>query len=414
MMSCCKDEILASIIRQLIAGSPCESEIPDIIPVFWDLVCVESAGNCHLQALLTKREAILFLMGCEAYNVDTAESHYTLAASTVSDSISDFRSQAQSTGSSNRFQKGHGETRYDEKSYAQKDMQSKRTGRANEKSDGDSFYRDDGKGYGFNKSSSFNFIENRTNHQASSKLEGNGDGTGFRRDCNYEYSRNQTTGQSIGIPLIVITFGAGFTGSASEWRKYSQTIGNSFEEYVSEFNGTATERDTALSTSRGRHDWESAFTADIEWFEKEYIIRTHNERFDTKTDQFAHADGNGDGMNEERVESHNSSQGTAQAIGKSNTLRTHSRVSNKSAFALANSQRFGNLLRLYDQLNEQVNHLRKRLRQMSPPLIDIIPCNCNGTCCCLPIMRSRGLNAINSIAETCVNSSDVLWNTRIM
>lgn len=413
-MSCCKNDILASIVRQLVAGSPCESEIPDIIPVFWDLVCSESGGDCLLQALLTKREAILFLMGCESYSVDTAESHYSLAASTVSDSSNDFRSQAQSTGSSNRFQKGHGETRYDEKSYAQKDMQSKRTGRAKETSDGSSFYRDDGKGSGFNKSNSTNFIQNRVNHQASTSLDGNGVGSGSRRDCNYEYSRNQTTGQSFGVPLIVVTFGAGFTGTASEWRKYSQTKGVSFDRYDSKFTGSATERDTGLTTSRGRHDWESVFTADIEWFEKEYIIRTHNERFDTRSDQFAHADGNGDGINEDRVESHNASQGTAQAQGNSNTLRTHSRVSNRSAFALANSQRFSNLLRLYDQLDEQIEHVRKRSKANSPPLLDIIPCNCNGSCCCLPIMRSRGLNAINSLTETCFNRSDLLWNTRIV
>lgn len=410
-MTCCKEKVLASIIKQLIAGSPCETEIPDIIPAFWDLVCAESAGDCHLRALLTKREAILFLMGCEAYSVDVSESHYNMASSTISDTISDFRSQAQATGSSNRFQKGHGETRYDEKSFAQKDMASKRTGRAKETSDGSSFYRDDGKGYGFNKSNSTNFIENRVNHQGTSKLEGNGDGGGTRRDCNYEYSRNKTNGSALAIPAIVFSFGTSFTGSTSEWRKYSQTRASSLDQYVSEFNANATERDTGLSTSKGRHDWESTFYADIEWFEKEYIIRTHNERFDTRSDQFAHADGNGDGINEERVESHNSAQGTAQAIGSSNTLRTHSRVSNRSAFALANSQRFSNLLRLYDQLNDQVNHLRKRLRQTSPPLIDIIPCNCEGSCCCLPVMRSRGLNAysmLNAANKTCFDCSNVL------
>jgi hypothetical protein len=97
-MACCKEEIICHIIKQFSVNSPCSNQMCEVIPAFWDMVSKEACGNCHLTALMTKREAVLFLLGCEAYSVDIEESHYTMSAEAKADSRADSNTQAQATG----------------------------------------------------------------------------------------------------------------------------------------------------------------------------------------------------------------------------------------------------------------------------------------------------------------------------
>lgn len=362
--------ILDNICQQFRVGSPCDDTLCESIPIFWDLVCSESFGNCQLRTLLTRREAVLFLLGCEAYSTDETQSHYRMDANTVADTRSDSRTQAQATGSSTRFNNGKGATRYDENSKSRSDGSMKRTARSTEKEDWESFYRDDGRGYGFNISQSFNFIRNRVSRSADRGLNIIKSELGDRKDCNYEYSENTTKGRGA----YIIVAGGGVTQSTSEWRKFSATDASSRDrDNESRFN-TATENDTGLNTSRSTHTWGNDFKADIDWFNNSTEIRTIHDRSDTKRDASAEAQGNGDGINEEKTEGHSTAQGTSQTIGDSESNRTMSRVSNRTAFDLANSQRFRNLRLLYDQITEQIEHLKLRLRQRSLPVIDQLPC----------------------------------------
>lgn len=391
-MACCKEEIICNIIKQFSINSPCATQMCEVIPAFWDMVSSEACGNCHLTALLTKREAVLFLLGCEAYSVDIAESHYTMSAEAKADSRADSNTQAQATGSSQKRMEAHGETKYDEKSNANSVYNMGRVGRAKEQTDGSSFYRDDGKGFGFNKSESFSFIRNRLSHISVQKDESIGNGEESRRDCNYEYSQNKTFGNGYGIPPVV----GSFTSTSSDWRKYQRT--NGVNNMVTEFKGSADAKDTDtdLSTTRGIHRWEDTFLADIYWYEKEYIQRFHNERMDSRRVATAHSDGAGNGMHEQKDETNSASQGTSLTVGDSETLRTASRVSNLSAFAIANSQRFTNLEGLYDQLTEQINHVRRRMRSNSKPLLDVIPCACKSECCCGKQLRKIGYECLSN------------------
>lgn len=391
-MACCKEEIICHIIKQFSVNSPCSNQMCEVIPLFWDMVSTEACGDCNLAALLTKREAVLFLLGCEAYSVDTAESHYMMTAEAKADSRADSNTQAQSTGSSQKRMEAHGETVYNEKSNANSVYNMNRVGRAKEQTDGSSFYRDDGKGFGYNKSESFSFIRNRLSHISVQKDVSVGNGEQSRRDCNYEYSQNYTFGNGYGIPPVL----GSFTSTTSDWRKYQRT--NGVDNMITEFTGTADAKDidTNLSTSRGVHRWEDTFLADIYWYEKEYIQRFHNERMDSRKVATAHSDGTGNGMHEQKDETNSASQGTSLTVGDSETLRTASKVSNLTAFAIANSQRFTNLEGLYDQLTEQINHARKRARANSMPLLDIIPCVCKSECCCGKQLRNRGYEFLSN------------------
>lgn len=368
-------------------GSPCDDTLCESIPIFWELVCSESFGNCQLRTLLTRREAVLFLLGCEAYSVDESQSHYRMDAITVADSRNDSHTQAQSTGSSTKFSKGNGNTRYDENSASRSDGTMKRTARATEKEDWESFYRDDGRGYGFNISQSFNFLRNRVNHNADRGQNVIRNEIGDRKDCNYEYSENDTEGRGSHI----IIAGGSATQSTSEWRKYSRTRAFSDERDNESKFETATEDDTGLNTSRGTHTWGNAFYSDVDWFNNSYDIRISRDRSDTRRDASAEAQGTGDGINEEKDEGHSTAQGTSLTIGDSESTRTASRVSNRTAFDLANSQRFRNLRLLYDQITDQINHLKRRLKQRSLPVIDQLPCYCKGNCICTSRLSTRHL-----------------------
>lgn len=410
-MACCKDTIIQSIINQFSISSPCSQQMCDVIPAFWDMVATEACGSCQLTALLTKREAVLFLLGCEAYSIDTQESHYTMNAETKADSRSDSRTQAQSTGSSQKQMSAHGETRYDEKSEATSVYNAKRVGRAEENSDGSSFYRDDGRGSGFNRSQSFSFIQNRLDHNTFGGDVSNNRNQNSSSDCNYEYSQNNTNGWGTSENIVIAFTGNSFSGTVSEWRKYQRTIGSGNGETTSSHSSITSDSDTGLSTSRGTHDWQDTFLADIDWFEREHISRFHNERFDSRRTAFAHSDGNGAGMHEQKDETHSASQGTSQTVGDSETLRTGFRVSNLNAFAVANSQRFDNLQNLYDQITEQINHLRGRLRSTAKPYTNTMPCCCKSKCCCGPQLRKRGLDVIlsNCRSQACATGPGGMW-----
>lgn len=396
MMGCCKEKIICHMIKQIGSNSACSEDLCNVIPAFWDLVCIEAGGSCHLHALLTKREAILFLLGCEAYSVDVAESHFEMTGSATGDTRSDYNSQMQSTGSSNKFAIGTGNTKYDEKSTSQSDYNSLRKSRAKDTSDGSSFYRDDGRGFGFNRQEAFNATNNRVDHQSFKETDDRSFENGSRNDCNYEYSTNNTVGESVNFIII----GGSFTGSASEWRKYSRTNAASDEIFEGLTLGTGTERDTGLSTSRGTHRWESTFYSDVEWIEQEKILRFHNERFDSHREASTHSDGQGEGIYEEKTRSHNAAQGTVQAFGDSLTARTATRLSNETAFAVSNSQRFSSLMGIYDQLNEQIMHTRKRIRASAKPVIEYLACSCKSDCCCAPQLRSLGREVVHAFTGT--------------
>lgn len=403
-MALCKKEIICHIVRQLGANSECDTDLNDIVPALWDLVCFESGGDCTLQALLTKRESVLFLLGCASYSVDVSESHFVMNAESKADSKNDYHSQAQSTGSYNKFAVGTGGTRYDETSSAQIDGNSKRTGRTDNKTDGTSTYRDDGRGFGRNKSESFSAIDNVVNHQGESHTNSSTIGNGSRSDCNYEYSRNQTDGSAF----YAIVFGASFTGSGSEWRKYSRTRASNLEQTNAASASISTERDTGLSTGRGTHRWESNFQADVEWSEQEYTINIHTERMDSRREGSALAAGDGDGIYEEKTKSNTASQGTALQTGRSDSTRTSTRTSSLSAFSISHSHRFQNLLNIYDQLTAQIEHLRKRMRSNSPPVIANLPCQCGSTCSCEA--RRIGLNAVQTYRPTtpCITGANCM------
>lgn len=400
MTDCSKDAIICSIILQFSVNSPCVNQMCEVIPAFWDMVSAEACGNSYLTALLTKREAVLFLLGCEAYSVDEAQSHYILTANAKADTRSDSRSQAQATGSSQKVAEGHGESRYDEKADASSVYNSKRLGRAKDSTDGDSFYRDDGKGFGYNRSESFSFIRNNILHTLFRHRESEGKGRDRSRNCNYEYSQNNTNGEGYNFGIL----GASFSGTASEWRKFQSTQTKNTDVHNALEFVEGDEDDQGTNRTRGTHNWEDTFLADIDWYEQEHILRFHNERFDSRKVAQAHSDGNGDGISEEKAEGFQASQGTSQTVADSEALRTASRVSNLTAFAISNSQRFANLESLYDQLTEQIIRLRRRLRATATPYTGIIPCACKSNCCCSPQQRRLGFDLLSNCRTSSCSS----------
>lgn len=390
-LTCQQDQIIAAIVRLFSASSPCSEDLSEIVPGFWDLVGFEACFNTALRALLVKRETVLFLMGCEAYSVDTQEKHYRLDGLKKEDSESNLRAQSQSTGNSTRFQRAHGETRYDETSNGRTDARATRVMRGTEVGDGESHYRDDGRGGGFNNSGSSNEIEALEQRQHLNTIEAASQETGFRKDCNYEYSENRSNQASFLLPIIPLSIGAGATSSTSEWRKFTSTRASDEDSSFRERHQGNIHEIRDERTGRGSHTWQNNFFADVAWNERDYEIRRSRDRSDHRRDTEAHAQGNGDGFFEDRTTAHNAAQGTAKIEARMDHTRTYSRVSSRNEVSLAGSQRFRNLLNLYDQLTEQIAHLKRRLRQRATARIGQLPCNCQGCCTCMPRWSSCGL-----------------------
>lgn len=412
-MACDKETILFHIQRQISSGSPCEADIEELLEVFWELAGYEACYNTMLQGLITKLEAITYLMGCEAYSVDTKESHYTMTALTVADSVSDTITQSQATGSSSKYARGQANTKYDESSRALSDGHNTRTARGTEVGDGSSFYRDDGSGYARNDSQSFNAITNTSFTRDERLSSTDGVDRSNSNECNYEYSTNNTFGQGVNVAIIA----SSFTGTGSEWRKYNRANATGFEnvEYLATNFGQ--QRDIGLTRGQGTHDWVSFFYSDIEWNEADHEVTTRRDRSDNRRTAEAHALGSGDGISETKAESKATTQGTAKSTTDSKSTREATRTSNKVAFELANSQRFRNLRLLYDQITQQIDHLKKRIRQTATPFIDQLPCKCVGDCCCMPripahcsyLMQLGELYADTNCFQGCSPGTGRLW-----
>lgn len=376
-MTCDPQTILDGLARQLASNSPCEDNLLELIPVFWDLTAQEGCYSTYLHMLLTKRETILAMMGCEANSVDSFDSHRVMDAKTVADSKSKLVTQAQSTGNATRYSTGHGETRYDETNTARSRRDMDRHGESTETGDGTGVYRDDGFGTGSNNSAAFNEIDAVDVALTNSESRGGSQETGFRSDCNYEYSTNNTNGQSAGLPPLAV---ASFSGGGSEWRKFTKTRAYDNDVSTHQTNQSSTHDVLDERRGQGTHTWGNFFQSDIEWHDRDYEIRRGHDRSDTEAHAEAHAQGNGDGFSEEKTRAHNASQGTATSTFDSLSTRTMNRTDSLTAIGLKNSQRFRNLRLLYDNLTLLIEQVKKRYRARATPYIAQLPCDC-GTCC---------------------------------
>lgn len=387
MPTCNTEAIIAGLLRQLGSGNPCDDQLEFLVPALWELTAFESCGSMRLHMLNTKREIILALMGCEAYSIDTYDRTRRLDASTKADTQSDLRTQAQSTGNSTRFSKGTGATRYDENNTARSTGTTDRHDKSTETGDGNSYYRDDGKGTGNNNSQSTTAIDVDDISLVRDGVNSRANERGSRRDCNYEVSVGNNKGVGGGLPPLGIY---GFTGSASEWRKYTQTEAQDTD--VSDRTTTHVLRRNVLDVrdGQGTHDWQSQFLANIFWRDYDYDIRVAHDRTDTRRHQEAHAKGDGDGFSENKDEAHNAAQGTVKSEATNAATRIGRKVETQATVQLTNSQRFRNLQLIYDQITAQIEHEKRHLRMGATPRVSQLPCRCTGCCTCMPELRAIG------------------------
>ena len=381
---CDTQELINSITRQLSGASPCEDMLLELVPVYWELTSEEGCYSNFIHMLLTKREVILAMMGCEAASVDSYDKHRVLDGRTTGGSQSTIRTQAQSTGNSAKYSIGHGETRYDETNTARQRRDMDRHAKSVETGDGVSDYADDGRGGGYNNSGSWNEIDAVETNLTQNHIDGASTETGYRTDCNYEYSTNNTNGRATGliVPLVsAATFS--FTGSGSEWRKFTKTRAYDQDLSTQQTNWSHEHDIKDERRGQGTHGWSSFFQADVRWEDRDYEVRTNHDRSDTIGHSEAHAQGNGDGLSEDKDEAKSASQSTAKSEYKSDSNRVSTRVDNITATTLANSQRFKNLQRLYDQLTEQIQRATKRYIQNARPSIGTLSCQCQSCCRCL-------------------------------
>lgn len=402
-MACTDQDFINSILRQF--KGPCDDTLDTLVPALWELTAPESCGNTRLHFLTAKRETVLALMGCEAYSVDAYDFHRQLDGNIKGDSQSDIRTQTQTTRNSTRFSLGTGATRYDEHSNARSVGTMDRNDLAIEKGDGSSFYRDDGKGNGFNISQSSTSIEAFDTSQSLSSVVGRTDDIGNRRDCNYEVSMADNEGEAAGVPPFLIV---GFTGNTSQWRKFTKTEASDKDASSRVTHQSGVRRVDDVRDGQGTHDWLSQFLANIFWVDTDFEIRTAHDRTDTRRHQEAHAKGDGDGFSEVKDEGHNAAQGTVKSESTSASTRTQHRVDSINAVKLANSQRFANLQRIYDQLTVQIEHEKRQTRMSVTGRVAVLPCKCNGSCVCGPSLRMCGYAALSCLKNGS-NLSGIVW-----
>lgn len=370
-------DCLASLTSQLIgAAGPCAPDLGDIIESAWETAIIEACGNPKLQFYVAKRNAVLALMGCEAYAVDEKFKQTQHDAVNKANSLSTLRSQAQSTGSTNRFARAHGESVFNENSRARSAGDMDRHARSTETGDGRSTYRDDSKGNGFNNSDSLRGVVGDGESKYLRLITMDNREQGDQVDCNFEssYNTTNTVNGVVGFPPLVIVAGD-VTASRNEWRKYINRSGSHTRSRsrLITTNQDGFKQTDASGTST--HSWLSQFFSDTEQHSLDTDIRVSHDRTDSRRHAEAQAVGNGNGLSEAKVESNSSSQGTSLSEAKTDSVSTSQSTFNSSGYSLANSQRFRNLRLLYDQLNLRIIREKSHIRNSQPALIATQECN---------------------------------------
>lgn len=374
---CDTDTILEAIRRQITSSSPCEDELVDLIPFYWELTASEGCYNTQLHMLLTKREAILALMGCEVQSVDSYDRHRILDGLAIQSSASTLRAQSQSTGNSARYSVGNGETKYDEKTVGRSQGAMDEHGIHTENGDGISYSRDNSKGSGSNVSGSESTIDSVMTGLNSTITHAGSRDSGDTGDCNYEYSTDNTFGRG-GALLPYASFS--FNGSGSDWRKFMKSSSNANSNSFRDTNWSMTRDVVDWRYGTSKHNWFNYFQSDIVHSARDYdIIRGHS-RSDSRRHSQSQSQGAGDGMSEDRIDAKNAAQGTGRSEQKANASRELNRSDNQTTLILANSQRFNNLRRIYDQLTTQIMLLKKRIQHTAMPQICVLPVCCCGSC----------------------------------
>lgn len=375
----CRDALANQLIS---SAGPCATDLCDIIESAWDTAAIEACGNDRLHFYVAKRNAVLALMGCEAYSTDEAFRQTQADSITKANSLSTLRSQQQSTGSTNRFARSHGESVFNEKSYARSTGDMDRHARSTETGDGRSTYRDDSRGNGFNNSDSLRTVigdgeELTTRQVAETRTE-----RGSRVDCNFEssYNTTNTVNGVVGFPPLVIVAGD-VTASRNEWRKFINRSENDTMVHT-RFESTVSDafRETN-GTGNSTHTWLSQFFTDTEQHSLDTDIRVSRDRSDSRRHSEAQAVGNGNGLSEAKVESNSSAQGTLLSQANTNATATTTSTYNATGYTLANSQRFRNLRLLYDQLQARITREKWHIKMSQRALIATQECTtlCSAT-----------------------------------
>lgn len=369
---------LNSLTKQLTdAAGPCSADLTDIIESAWDTAGIEACGNDRLRFFVAKRNVILALMGCEAYSIDEAFNQTQGDTVSRETKTTTFRAQQQATGSTNRFAKLHGESVFTESSAADSHAEMDRHETAKETGDGSSTYRDDSHGDGFNNQDSLRTslgvgesLNTRTINLLATE-------DAYHIECNFEASYNRTSSfmNAVGFSLILNASGAGTaTGTVSEWRKFLSRKGNEIRNRDRTETTVGDGYKTLNGSANSTHAWLSQFFTDIESHSLDTDIRVGRNRLDSRRHAEAQASGNGSGLSETKIEGNSSAQGSALAESKSDGLATVHGVNTGTGYTLANSQRFRNLRLMYDQLQDRITLLKKRLRFSSIPRITQFPC----------------------------------------
>lgn len=346
------------LLAYLTAADPCApGDLGAKLGLWWSITKMQSGCDAELQFLMTKREAIKYLMGCAAYQVNQRDSRAETHSKTVGETRQDGWMQAQQTNQNSNFADSVGQQRYNDFSDASADSGSKRDAMAESHDKAAQCMHDIGHGESLTENEALRESASHRHSQNFKEGEGEIRGNGARSGCNYTFSQSKTQSET----RHVVIAGAAHTGRGSTWDAFSRNVTESYQQNKSRSYGETLNRAATGSNSTSQRTSSSYFNAHVDDGSSS-STQAHSEEHSTSfRDTRSHAEGLGQGANESKSQGQQSAQATSQAHSDGEAHRQ----TNKNGFlimdALSLHQRFEHLKYLYDQATEQIAFRRSIL-----------------------------------------------------
>lgn len=352
------DKLKETIVSTLTVADPtaCDALGPRI-DVLWNLNSMLACGDSLMQYWLVRREAIAFLMGCYAKQVDVSDGRGETHARSESSSRQDGWSQSQATSQGSRWGDVIAQARYADFADSRQDTGSQHTRTSSSFANSRSQYDDTGYGNSWRSTDAERqgkTIRQAKNSGGSRTFQPRGDNYGWAAGFRYAESAQSRQG-----------FTAVLRGSTK-----TNTTSRAVEDNCS-FNRSHVTTNAGRETlNDGYGDMRSKSNrASSSFFNAMVDSESTGEsgsRMDDSSSSFrdlnAHSEGQGTNQSGARSKGEQSAQGTSKEHADGESARDSVRSSFGEFESSKFHQRFLHLKELHANASEMIAHLRMRKR----------------------------------------------------
>ena len=334
---------------------------PQVIDFYWHLQKCWSRCDTELQYLLTRREAVKLLMGCNVYQIDRSGSVSESNSTSSSESCADGWTQSQSNSHSANWSDSLAEAKSDTSGTSRGESESSTTSYTESHSNqsGKSDTTGFSTSYADGLSDSFsNSRSESTGESLSTKEDGGGIGTySMSEDYVQNHSRTEGIGASFGI------IGAGRSATRGEEHTFARSddIDDGKESRFghSLSNVRSSNAGQTISTS-GSHSFNQAIS---DTFAQSTSVNDGATVGGGSGSSTSHSEGLAQSSAETRNRGTTSGQNTNQGHNENSSKSKANSVSSSSGFAYKYNQRFKHLSQMYDNLTLLIEYKLQAIKR---------------------------------------------------